>query len=394
MDKVKVLIKYGELTLKKRNLDEFKTMLLNNIQGALANFNVEVVKTHSRIYVDFDKANYEEVMKILKGIYGIHSFAVYKSCENDVDVIKELALEMINECKKGSFKVETKRSNKKFEIKSLEVSRMVGGYINQNSDYDVEVHNPDIMLRIEIRNDKTFIYTNLIQGAGGLPVGVGGKGLLMLSGGIDSPVAGYLINKRGVKFDAIHFTSPPYTQKQSLQKVYDLCDKLKIYNGEFKLYVVKFTAVQEELLTMKRESYFMPIMRRMMYRVANEICASKNYKLIINGDSIGQVASQTIESMNVVDDVCKVSVMRPLGIFDKVEVINIAKKIDTYDISIRQFEDCCTIFVPKSPIIRPKAEVIDKVEKHFDIDKMLSDTMNNIEVIDIKVINDKFDEYL
>ncbi len=394
MDKIKILIKYGELTLKKKNLAVFKNKLLDNIISALNSFDVSVKGSYSRIYVECMSNNYEEVIHVLKRIYGIHSFAVYESCENNIDQIKNLAFELIQKKRPTTFKVETKRKNKAFKIQSTEVSRTVGGYINQNSEFEVDVHNPEITVKIEIRNDKCLIYTDSVIGAGGLPVGMGGKGLLMLSGGIDSPVAGYMINKRGVCFDAIHFTSPPYTQQQSIQKVFDLCKNLKIYNGDFTLYLVQFTKIQEEFLKMRKNSYFMPVMRRMMYRIADEISRIHNYRLIINGDSIGQVASQTVESMNVVDRVCNVTVMRPLGIFDKIDVVSIAKDIGTYDISIRQFEDCCTVFVPENPVIKPRQEIIDKIENDFDIEKMLVDALENMEIIKVSSIENEFKDYL
>ncbi len=392
MDKVKILVKYGELTLKKKNAQLFKNLLLNNIRNALVDYECDVRLAFSRLYIEVNKSDLTAVCKILSKVYGIHSFAPYVSCENDLEVIKKLAYECVKDLDYQTFKVETKRKNKRFETSSLEVSRVVGGYINTYSNLNVDIHNPELTIYLEIRNNECLIYYDEYQGAKGLPVGTSGKSILMLSGGIDSPVAGYLVNKRGVKFDAIHFASPPYTAKESVDKIHDLCDTLKYYNGEFNLYVVKFTKVQEQLLNMHKISYFMTLMRRVMYRVCNEIANQYDYKAIVNGDAIGQVASQTLESMNTIDLVVDKPVIRPLAIFDKLEVITIAKNIGTYDISIRPFEDCCTVFVPDNPIIKPKLEEVLKLEAAYDIDLMVKECLANVEVIKVTKKSEKFSE--
>ncbi len=392
MDKIKILVKYGELTLKKKNAQTFKSTLYNNIKNALSNYDCEVKLSFSRMYIDVLKSDFEQVIVILKRIYGIHSFAPYVSCENNLDTIKKTAYECVKDLKYNTFKIETKRKNKQFDVSSLEVSRVVGGYINTYSNLNVDIHNPQLSIFIEIRNHETYIYYDEYQGAKGLPVSTSGKSILMLSGGIDSPIAGYLANKRGVKFDAIHFASPPYTAKESVDKIYDLCDVLKLYNGNFDLYVVKFTRVQEQLLSMKKISYFMTIMRRVMYRVCDKIATKYNYNAIINGDAIGQVASQTLESMETIDKVVNIPMIRPLAIFDKLEVIDIAKKIGTYDISIRPFEDCCTVFVPKSPAIKPKMHEVLRIEELFDIERMVDECLNDIEIVKITQNSNKFAE--
>ncbi len=388
MDSIDILIKYGELTLKGENVASFKQALAKNISAALVNYQFKIRVSFSRIYLTINKSDYKVVCDILKNIYGIHSFAAYISCENDIEIIKKVAFESVKDLEYKTFKVETKRKNKKFLINSLEVSRVVGGYINHHSKMNVDVFSPELLVRIEIRNKETLIYYDEVFGSGGLPVGTSGNGLLMLSGGIDSPVAGFLINKRGVKFDAIHFTSPPYTAKESVDKVMDLCNVLKDYNGEFNLYLVKFTKVQESLLQLKKNSYFITIMRRIMYRIASIIANDYNYKIIINGDCIGQVASQTLDSMNVVDNVASFPVIRPLAVYDKLEVIRIAKSIKTYDISIRNFEDCCTVFVPKSPVTKPRIQQCERLEYQLELDELIEECVNNIEIVKINSKNE------
>lgn len=394
VDKVSILIKYGELTLKGKNAKVFKDVLAKNIRRSFKGVEYELKVSYSRIYLEIASSNLKLAIDKLKTIYGIHSFATYVSCENDIDVIKKVALEYTKDLDYKTFKVDTKRKNKKFAITSTEVSRIVGGCINQNTEMNVDVFNPEITIKLEIRNSEALVYFNEYKGLGGLPVGVSGKSLLMLSGGIDSPIAGYLINKRGVKFNAIHFTSPPYTAQESIDKVTDLCDKLRVYNGDFILYLVKFTKVQEALLKMKKDSYFITIMRRIMYRIASRIADDKDYKAIVNGDSIGQVASQTLESMNVVDNVATLPILRPLAIFDKSEVISIAKEIDTYDISIRAFEDCCTTFIPKSPVIKPNVRQCEILEHHLEIEELIAECIDSIEIIKVGKKNDEFQTLL
>ncbi|MFV0424040.1 MAG: tRNA uracil 4-sulfurtransferase ThiI [Bacilli bacterium] len=394
MDKISILIKYGELTLKGKNVADFKNLLYKNIKNALKDYNCDVTLAYSRIYVEIDKKDFEEVSNKLLKIYGIHSFAPYVACENDLEVIKEKTLEYVSSLEYATFKVETKRKNKKFETTSTEVSRQVGGYVRAHSDMEVDVHNPSLKINIEIRNSECLIYFDEYQALGGLPVGISGKALLLLSGGIDSPIAGYMINKRGLKFDALHFTSPPYTSKESVDKVFDLCDKLALYNGEFNLFLVKFTKVQEQLLELSKNSYFITIMRRIMYRIADMLCEDKNYNAIINGDSIGQVASQTLYSMKTVDMIVESPIIRPLAVFDKSEIVKIAKEIETYDISIRAFEDCCTVFVPKSPIIKPKSYVCESLEKEINLKELIYDCLENIEVIKITTSSKKFESLL
>lgn len=394
MDKINILIKYGELTLKGKNVKDFKNVLFKNIKTALVNFDCEVRLAYSRIYVEAKYKDFEEVKKCLLQVYGIHSFAPYVDCENDIEKIKETTLEYVKDSTYKTFKVDTKRKNKKFEIESTEISRQVGGFIRKFTEMEVDIHNPEFRIKLEVRNEKTLIYFDEYKALGGLPVGISGRVLLLLSGGIDSPVAGFMVNKRGLKFDALHFTSPPYTSKESVDKVHDLCDKLVHYNGDFNLYLVKFTKVQEQLLTLSKDSYFITIMRRIMYRIADMLCDDKNYGAIVNGDSIGQVASQTLESLKTVGTVANNPIIRPLGIFDKSEIIEISKQIDTYDISIRAFEDCCTVFVPKAPVTKHKTYICESLEAEINIKELISECIESIEVVKVSTSTKKFETLL
>lgn len=394
MDKMNILIKYGELTLKGKNVNVFKNKLCDNIKVALEEFDYTIKQAYSRLYIEINNTDFEKIKFKLLTVYGIHSFAPFISCNNEMSVIKETALDYGSFDDYDTFKVETKRKNKRFEPNSIEISKEVGGYIKKYSKMNVDVHNPDLKIKVEIRNNECLIYFDEYKGLGGLPVGISGKSLLLLSGGIDSPIAGYLINKRGIKFDAIHFTSPPYTAQESVDKVINLCNKLVLYNGEFKLYLVKFTKVQESLLSISNDSYYITIMRRIMYRISDMLCKEHNYQAIINGDSIGQVASQTLESMKVVDSLISYPIIRPLAIFDKSDIIKISKNIGTYDISILDFKDCCTTFIPKSPIIKPKIGLCEKLEKEIKLENLIIDCIENIEVLSITTSNKKFSKLL
>ena len=258
---------------------------------------------------------------------------------------------------------------------------MIGSVILKNMNVKVDVHDPDILIKIEIRNEGTFIYFKEYPGLGGYPVGIQGTSLLMLSGGIDSPVAGYLALKRGVDLECLYFESPPHTSLQAKEKVIKLASIINKYSGNIKVNIVPFTAIQETILKNVKEEYIITIMRRMMYRIALKVAKKKNFKVIFNGESIGQVASQTLDSMNVINNVCDIPVIRPLACLDKLEIISLAKEIGTYETSILPFEDCCTVFVPKHPVINPKLDKCLLYESNFDYEQMINDAIENIEVI-------------
>ena len=283
----------------------------------------------------------------------------------------------------NTFKIVTKRSDKAYPIKSNDVNNIIGGFILKNLECKVDVHNPDIYVNIEIRRDKTFIYTKEINGIGGYPVGIEGKGLLMLSGGIDSPVAGYLALKRGVDLECLYFESPPHTSLLAKEKVIKLASILNEYSKNIKIHIIPFTKLQEEIYKNIDDTYMITILRRMMYRIAFKAAKKRNCKVIINGESIGQVASQTLTSMNVINSVTNYPIIRPVACLDKLEIINIAKKIGTYETSILPYEDCCTIFVPRHPVINPDINKAVSFEQLIDYETLINECINNMETITI-----------
>ena len=371
-----IMIKYGELTTKKDNRKEFIKVLTQNIER-LIDEKIEIIKDNSRMFI---KCEDEIVAQKLKKIFGIHGISIVYKVNNNYEEVLKKSLEIMDKDKK-TFKVITKRSDKDFNIKSMDYSRHLGGLILKNSNYKVDVHNPEITLNIEIRKDGTYIDTDEIKGPGGYPVGVQGKGLLMLSGGIDSPVAGYLAMKRGVNVEAIYFDSPPHTSIEAKNKVKKLSEILNEYSGKIKLHVVPFTKIQEEIYKKCPDNYMITIMRRMMYRIAEKYAKIINAKIIINGESIGQVASQTLESMACINSVTNMPIIRPVATYDKLEIIEIAKKINTYETSILPFEDCCTIFVPKHPVIKPEIEKAIEYEKNIKYEELIDECLDNIKTI-------------
>ena len=373
-----IMIKYGELTTKKANRKIFINTLNQNIERALKGENVQITKDSVRMFIKCQNA--KSIAIKLQKIFGIHSIVIAYKVNNNIDDVLNKALQIMDKNKK-TFKVITKRADKNYPIHSMEYSKKLGGLILKNSNFKVDVHTPDITLTVEIRTEGTFIYTNEIKGAGGYPVGVAGKGLLMLSGGIDSPVAGYLTLKRGVNVEALYFESPPHTSLEAKNKVISLTKILNNYSGKIKLHVVPFTKIQEAIYKNCPDIYMITIMRRMMYKIAALYAEKIGAKILINGESIGQVASQTLDSMVCINSVTNMPVIRPVACFDKLEIIEIAKKINTYETSILPYEDCCTIFVPKHPVINPKLDKCIKYESTFDYNSLINEAINNIEII-------------
>ena len=384
-----IMIKYGELTTKKDNRKQFIKILTQNIERLIKE-EYEIIKDNSRMYIKCKNAN--KISKKLQKIFGIHGISIVYKVNNNYEDVLNKSLEIMDKNKK-TFKVITKRADKNFEISSMDYSKKIGGLILKNSNYKVDVHNPDIILNIEIRKEGTYIYTNELKGAGGYPVGVQGKGLLMLSGGIDSPVAGYLSMKRGINVECLYFESPPHTSEEAKNKVKKLAEILNEYSGKIKLHVVPFTKIQEEIYKKCPDNYMITIMRRMMYRIAEKYAKKIKAKIIINGESIGQVASQTLDSMVCINEVTNMPVIRPVATYDKLEIIDIAKKINTYETSILPYEDCCTIFVPKHPVIKPELEKAKEYEKAFDFEKLIDESINGIKVINI-LKEEKFEDLL
>ena len=394
MDRV-VLIKYGELTTKKGNRKFFINTLYQNLKKKLSNLDVKISRDISRMYIEFSDNDLDLVLKKLNQVFGIHTYQVAYKIGTDSEAIKNLAVTIMKN-KTGTFKVETKRSNKNFPIQSTEFSRQLGGLILKNNDkLTVDVHNPDTTLMIEILDRYTYLYTDKYFGLGGYPVGTQPRGMLMLSGGIDSPVAGYLALKRGVKIDAVYFEAVPHTSLEARNKVIALSKKLCQYTDQIRLHIVPFTNIQEAIYKECNPEYCITIMRRMMYRIMEKLAKRNKGLVIINGESIGQVASQTLTSMSVINSVTNMPVIRPVACLDKLEIIDIAKKIDTYDISILPFEDCCTIFVPKHPVINPNLNECLLNEEKFDYNKMIEDIVNNVMTITITEDKEKeFDDLL
>ena len=389
-----IMVKYGELSTKKANINMFLKQLKVNVAKALDGMNVDIKFDKGRMFIDLHEDNFDKVSEALKNVFGIHEYNIaYKLDTRELDEIGEAVLNLVRELEFTTFKVVTKRSDKKFPLDSMEFSRKMGGVILKGlGNKSVDVHNPDLMVNIEIRIDAVYVYFNSERGIGGYPVGVAGKGLLMLSGGIDSPVAGYLAIKRGVKLECVYYESPPHTSIEAKNKVIELARKLAVYNNDVKLHVIKFTDIQTAIYQNCPHEYLITIMRRMMYRIAERISRMNNCKIVVNGESIGQVASQTLNSMNVINEVVKIPVIRPVACFDKLEIIDIAKKIDTYETSILPFEDCCTVFVPEHPVINPTFENAREYEKAIDFEQMIYDAIKGHEVIRISA-NEKNEEF-
>ena len=378
-----IMVRFGELNTKGKNKKEFIKTLAVNIHNALKDFpNLSFETRYDHIYVGLNNEDYGPVLERLQDVSGIHALSLVYRCEKDIDKIKESSLALINEEEGKTFKVKVKRGDKTYPIISDDITRIVAGHILRNSGdrFKVDVHNPDILLSIEVRQEAAYIFTKTVLGAGGYPLGVGGKTMHMLSGGIDSPVAAYLMMKRGVAIECIHFASPPYTQQGVIYKLEDLLKVLNRYQERIRLHIVPFTKIQEAIYDHAPESYCITLMRRMMFRLADALARRRNCPVISSGESIGQVASQTLQSMHVINAVTNTPIIRPLATTDKVEIINISKKIGTYDISIRPYEDCCTIFTPKAPKTAPHLDEVEEFEKKFDFETLIKEALNNIEV--------------
>ena len=391
-----ILIKYGELSTKKGNRNFFINTLYNNVKSKLGMYDVSINKDRAKMTIKFRDEDLDDIVKIVGKVFGIHTFNIAYLCDSDEDAIKSTVMEVVSNTNFNTFKVETKRSDKRFPIHSGDLNRILGGMILKNvPNIKVDVHNPDLLLKVEIREDGTYIYYNSFNGSGGYPVGTQPKGMLMLSGGIDSPVAGYLAMKRGIVIDAVYFEAIPHTSLEAREKVITLCRKLSSYTNHINLHIVNFTTIQEEIYKNCREDYCITIMRRMMYRIMEKLATKYNGLAIINGESVGQVASQTLTSMSVINSVTNMPVIRPLACLDKLEIMDIARKIDTYETSILPYEDCCTVFVPKHPAINPKIETAIKEENKFDYDRLINeavDFLNTIQVND--VVNNEFSDLL
>lgn len=380
-----ILVRFGELSTKGKNKKDFIRRLRDNTKAVLSSFDKLTYQImHDRMFIMLNGEDEKQVCDALVNVFGIHSFSLAIAVEKDIEKIQEAALYMVNENIKQekSFKVVARRSDKSFHLTSDEINRYVATTILKNTELKVDVHKPDMKIQVEIRPEGAYVLTSVISGAGGYPVGVGGKALVMLSGGIDSPVAAYLTMKRGVEIECIHYASPPYTSDRAKQKVLDLASKLSGYQGKIKVHIIPFTELQLEIYKHTNEAYPITIMRRMMYRIAQKVAQQNKCKAIVNGESVGQVASQTLESMETINAVTNMPVLRPVVTYDKLEIIDIAKRINTYELSIQPFEDCCTIFTPKNPVTKPTIKKAEYFE-NWDYEAMIDECIANKEVITV-----------
>lgn len=383
-----IMIRYGELSTKKKNRMRFINKLKNNMEHVLSIYPDVSVKTdRDRGHVYLNGTDYHEVAESLKEIFGIQAFSPSFKVEKNVDILVKAVQEIMTSVYKDgmTFKITAKRSDHSFELDSRALNHTLGDAVfSVLPNIKAQMKQPDINLKVEIRDEAAYISYEDIRGAGGLPVGTSGKGMLMLSGGIDSPVAGYLALKRGVDIEAVHFASPPYTSPGALKKAHDLTRKLTKFGGNIQFIEVPFTEIQEEIKAKAPEAYLMTLTRRFMMRITDRIREDRNGLVIINGESLGQVASQTLESMQAINAVTATPIIRPVVTMDKLEIIDIAQKIDTFDISIQPFEDCCTIFAPDRPKTNPKIKNTEQYEKRMDVEGLVERAVAGIMVTTIQ----------
>ncbi len=389
-----LLIRYGEIGLKGRNRKVFEDKLQHNIKKSLefANLylNARISKSQGRFYVENFEPQLEsrciEVLSCVPGIVAINPAALV---ENNFETIKTAVVSIMREALTSfispvTFKIDARRADKSFPFTSPEINQDLGAVVLENiSGLRVNLHKPAIHLKVEVRKGSTYIYYQQINGPGGLPVGTSGKGILLISGGIDSPVAGYMAMKRGVDLNALHFWSYPITSRRARDKVIDICATLRNYNPDLRLFIAPFTKIQTEIMDKCPERHRITVMRRMMMRVASRICENIGGLAIFTGENLGQVASQTIESLKVIEKASDFPVLRPLICFDKVEIIGLARQIDTYDISILPYEDCCSVFVPKHPATKPRLHAVLDAEKQIDVVRLVDECLAGVDVFDL-----------
>lgn len=386
MNNKAIIIRFCEIHLKGKNRGHFEKLLKENIKKSLRGIECSFSVMHSRYLIEnFDEFDFDLIVEKLKKIPGIHTISKADVVDSNLEDISNCVVEQCAD-REGTFKVDTNRADKNFTPNSMEISRILGGKILDKyaKKLRVDVKNPDFTIYVDIREDgKTFIYTDYIYCISGMPVGSAGKGLLLISGGIDSPVAGYLTCKRGMKLDCLHFHSFPYTGEAAKEKVIELTRRVGEYNGGINLYVVSFTHIQEAIHKNCPEEYMITLMRRFMMRIAERLAKNLGGQAIITGESLGQVASQTIESITSSNSVVTMPVLRPLIMFDKIDIIDISRKIDTYETSILPYEDCCTVFLPKYPSIKPNLEKVMKAEARLDVEGLIEEAFSNIEKISL-----------
>ena len=383
-----IIIRYGEISTKKRNRKAFVEKMRAHIRWSLRDIEgVVLTANRERMYVLLNGADHKPVIERLTGIFGIQSLSPAIKVDKDIEVMKDAALHYLNNTHEdiSTFKITTKRADKDFPYNTDEINRALGGHLLRNSEgLKVDVKNPDLNLLVEVRREAIYLTGEIIPGAGGLPYGSSGKAMLMLSGGIDSPVAGFLSMKRGLDVEAIHFYSPPFTSERSRQKVIDLAGKLAEIGGSMKVHIVPFTEIQLLIQKQIPENYSMTTTRRLMLRVADQIREREEAMALITGESLGQVASQTMSSMYAINEVTNTPIIRPLITMDKTEIIKMAREIDTFEISNLPYEDCCTVFTPASPKTKPKREKVTHYESYVDFEPLIAKAVEGTETLTVK----------
>jgi len=381
MDKV-LLIKYGEIALKGKNRFKFENKLVHNLKEVLKDTGIGAVKKiYGRLLIEVEDID-QSIIDKAKKVFGITAVSPAISVGLDLQEIKDAALELLNQSPGATFKVSTKRPNKNFPLTSPEINGEVGAHLLINTtSWTVDVHNPDVEMFVEVRPEGAFVYTQGYPGNGGLPVGVTGKAILLISGGIDSPVAGWLSMKRGVDIIGLHFHSYPFTSQRAKEKVLDLVRQLANYKGTVKVYINHFTEIQTAIKQNCPRDIYVTLMRRMMFRIAAKVAEREKALALVTGENLGQVASQTLDSMNVINEVVSLPVLRPLVTMDKIEIINLSQKIDTFDISIQPYEDCCTLFLPDNPATKPKLHKVVAAEEKLAIEELIEESMEKTEIL-------------
>ncbi|MGG0669881.1 tRNA uracil 4-sulfurtransferase ThiI [Lederbergia citrisecunda] len=401
MEWKEILIRYGELSLKGRNRNHFVRKLRNNIKAAMTDLkSVQLRAERDRMFlIADDESDMQEAIERLPHIFGIQSFSPVAMCNADLDAIKAKSLEVIGmeDTAGKTFKVEIKRADKTFPYVTGELQQAIGGHVLHHfPELTVQMKKPDILLLVDIRKEGAFLTSKVYKGAGGMPVGSNGHSLLMLSGGIDSPVAGYLLMKRGVSIDAIHFASPPYTSELAKRKVMDLTEKLCSFGAPVRLHVIPFTELQQAVVQQVPDNLSMTTTRRMMLQIADQVREEIGALALVTGESLGQVASQTLESLTAINEVTATPILRPLIAMDKLDIIEISQQIGTYETSIRPYEDCCTIFTPSNPKTKPRLEKVHHYESFFDFQPLIDEAVSNREVIEVwqQQEKDEFEDLL
>ncbi len=385
-----LIIRFGEVALKGKNKSFFERKMIARIKKVLKGFDkINVTREEGLVFIrEYNIEEREDIIKEVSKVFGIASISpalIAKPFLEDIyDASNEFMTSVMEKEDVKTFKIEAKRADKNFPVKSPDLARMVGGAVLKfQKVLSVDVKNPDVYLHVDVRRDKALIYRSKIVGFGGLPLGTNGKGLVLLSGGIDSPVAAWMMAKRGMRIEAIHFHSYPYTSQRARDKVQALAEKLAIYCDEFKMHVVNLLPIQEAIVKDAPEEEMTIHTRRFMMKIAEKIAEKNNCKMLITGESLGQVASQTTESIVATDNAVNIPVMRPLIAMDKIDIMEIAKDIDTYEISILPYEDCCTVFLPKRPVTRPKLDKILESEQALDTEKLIENALENVETVKI-----------